>query len=100
MAAHGEPKADITLVTRAKNLLNDSSSWVRSHVTSQMKEKKIRVILGRTCEEVEKGRALFDDGSFLEFDLLMWATGPEPHPVVKTLGLTRGTSTSRSPHAH
>ncbi|WP_417231698.1 glutathione-disulfide reductase [Brevundimonas sp.] len=80
---------ETTLVYRGPNILRGFDDDVRSHLAGEIEKRGIRVVLGCQHTTIEKTATgllnTFGNGHEIETDVVMFATGREPH--VKGLGL-------------
>jgi glutathione reductase (NADPH) len=81
---------DVTLVYRGPNLLRGFDEDVRAHLADELRRTGLRVALSCQHSHIEKRAdgvliSHVTDGLKLESDVVMFATGREPH--VKGLGL-------------
>jgi glutathione reductase (NADPH) len=83
---------DVTLVYRGQNLLRGFDEDVRAHLTDELRLRGLKVLLSRQYKQIEKRAdgvlvSHLSDSLKLESEVVMFATGREPH--VKTLGLDK-----------
>ncbi len=83
---------DVTLAYRGPNVLRGFDEDVRSHIADEFKGNGLRVLLSCQHERIEKREdgvlvSHVAEGEPLESEVVMFATGREPH--VKTLGLDK-----------
>ncbi len=83
---------DVTLVYRGPNLLRGFDEDVRAHLADELRLRGLRVALACQHERIEKRAdgvlvSHVTDQVKLESEVVMFATGREPH--VKTLGLDK-----------
>ena len=80
---------DTTLIYRGPNILRGFDDDVRAHLAGEIEKRGIKVILGCQHTAIDKtGTGLMnrlENGMEIETDVVMFATGREPH--VKALGL-------------
>ncbi len=81
---------DVTLVYRGPNLLRGFDEDVRSHLADELRRTGLRVVLSCQHDRIEKRAdgilvSHVSEGLKLESEVVMFATGREPH--VKDLGL-------------
>ena len=81
---------DVTLVYRGPNLLRGFDEDVRAHLADELRRSGLRVLLSCQHERIEKREdgvlvSHIGEGLSLESEVVMFATGREPH--VKDLGL-------------
>lgn len=81
---------DVTLVYRGSNLLRGFDEDVRAHLADELRLRGLKVALACRHERIEKREdgvlvSHFNEGPPIEADVVMFATGREPH--VKALGL-------------
>ena len=80
---------ETTLVYRGPNILRGFDDDVRAHLAGEIEKRGIKVVLGCQHTAIEKTdtglRNTFENGHEIETDVVMFATGREPH--VKGLGL-------------
>lgn len=70
---------DVLLVNSKDEFLPELGSWVNNNVTSVLKEKSIKYLSNRKCEQVMQNKLILDNKDVVEFDLCLWCTGPEAH---------------------
>jgi glutathione reductase (NADPH) len=83
---------DVTLVYRGPNVLRGFDEDVRAHIADEFKGNGLKVRLACQHERIEKRAdgvlvSHLAEGAPLESEVVMFATGREPH--VKTLGLDK-----------
>jgi glutathione reductase (NADPH) len=83
---------DVTLVYRGANLLRGFDEDVRSHLADELRLRGLRVMTACKHERVEKRAdgilvSHLTDSVSVESEVVMFATGREPH--VRTLGLDK-----------
>ncbi|HZV83404.1 MAG TPA: glutathione-disulfide reductase [Brevundimonas sp.] len=80
---------ETTLIYRGPNILRGFDDDVRAHLAGEIEKRGIKVILGCQHDAIEKTATglinRLGNGMSLETDVVMFATGREPH--VKGLGL-------------
>ena len=80
---------ETTLIYRGPNILRGFDDDVRAHLAGEIEKRGIKVILGCQHEAIEKTETglvnRLENGMTIETDVVMFATGREPH--VKGLGL-------------
>jgi glutathione reductase (NADPH) len=81
---------DVTLVYRGSNLLRGFDEDVRAHLADELRLRGLKVALACRHERIEKREdgvlvSHFNEGPPIEAEVVMFATGREPH--VKALGL-------------
>ena len=81
--------SEVTVVYRGDNVLRDFDDDVRMHVRAEMEKRGVKFVLNHTITAVEKAdegfKVKLGDGSRIEADKVMFATGRKPN--VKGLGL-------------
>ena len=70
---------DVTLVHRGKHLLRGFDIDVQDHVLDQMQKAGIKIICGKNTQELTENAVLLDDGTVIETDLILAATGRVPN---------------------
>ncbi|MDR3510923.1 MAG: glutathione-disulfide reductase [Caulobacteraceae bacterium] len=83
---------DVTLVYRGSNLLRGFDEDVRAHLADELRRRGLKVALSCQHERIEKRAdgvlvSHVSEGLKLESEVVMFATGREPH--VKDLGLDK-----------
>ena len=81
---------DVTLIYRGMNILRGFDEDVRAHLADELKSRGVRVLVSCQHQSIEKREdgvlvSHVSEGHTLESEVVMFATGREPH--VKTLGL-------------
>lgn len=71
-------------VTSSSVLLPDENAQCRSAVLRALQRRSVSVGTRRRVVGVQPRQAQLDDGTSVEFDVLVWATGAEAHDVVTT----------------
>ncbi len=64
-----------TLVTDAERLLPGFGTAFARQIDAEAKRREIHIITARRAQRVDERTVYFDDGSQLEHDLVVWATG-------------------------
>jgi selenide,water dikinase len=77
----------ITLVDANERLLAGSASRAARLARETLERRDVRLALGRRVITVGRGEVLFDDGTSMGADLVLWATGAVAPPVLAGLGL-------------
>ena len=81
--------SEVTVVYRGDNVLRDFDDDVRMHVRAEMEKRGVKFVLNHTIPAVEQAdegfKVKLGDGSRIEADKVMFATGRKPN--VKGLGL-------------
>lgn len=77
----------IRLVTRSERVLPDVSRSTREKVLAEFRRRGVAVTTGRSVTRVEATTATLDDGSTIEADLVVWATGAVAPELLARLGL-------------
>ena len=83
---------DVTLIYRGPNLLRGFDEDVRAHLADELRRSGLRVLLSCEHESIEKREdgvlvSHVGEGLKIESEVVMFATGREPH--VKLLGLDK-----------
>jgi glutathione reductase (NADPH) len=83
---------DVTLVYRGPNLLRGFDEDVRAHLADELRRQGLKVALACQHERIDKRAdgvlvSHLSEGRTIESEVVMFATGREPH--VKTLGLEK-----------
>jgi glutathione reductase (NADPH) len=83
---------DVTLIYRGPNLLRGFDEDVRAHLADELRRSGLRVLLSCQHESIEKREdgvlvSHVGEGLKIESEVVMFATGREPH--VKLLGLDK-----------
>jgi glutathione reductase (NADPH) len=83
---------DVTLIYRGPNLLRGFDEDVRAHLADELRRSGLRVLLSCQHERIEKREdgvlvSHVGEGLKIESEVVMFATGREPH--VKLLGLDK-----------
>ncbi|HXQ09586.1 MAG TPA: glutathione-disulfide reductase [Caulobacteraceae bacterium] len=83
---------DVTLVYRGPNILRGFDEDVRAHLADELRLRGVKIQLACVHERIEKRAdgvlvSHLTEGLKLESEIVMFATGREPH--VKTLGLEK-----------
>jgi NADH dehydrogenase len=77
----------VTLVGRAPELLPRFHRGVAAHAARVLRALGARTVLGRGITSVDAGRVVLDDGSAIRAEVVVWAGGVRPAPLLETLGL-------------
>lgn len=77
---NGVEQVDMTAISTS--VLPGTSSALQTSAEKRLKERNITTRVGVRVAKTEDGEVYLDDGTKLPFDLLVWATGPEPHKEV------------------
>jgi selenide, water dikinase len=77
----------VTVITGDDRLVPGSLDGTARRVAATAARRGIGVITGRLVIGIDGGRLTLDDGSRLEADVIVWATGAAPPPLLASLGL-------------
>ncbi len=77
------PKSRVALVERAETILPDVGKRYRRRVLSVLVERNIDVQTRTNVASVTSQGIVRADGSLLEAEVVLWATGAAPHPVLQ-----------------
>lgn len=81
------PAGGVAIVEAADTLLPAGSRRLRGLVADLTAQYGIETYTGRRFDRFEEGHVHLDDGSILEADLVLWATGAEGLPFLRESGL-------------
>jgi selenide,water dikinase len=87
LKAAGAADHVIRLVTRSERVLPGVSSSTREKVLAGFRRRGVTVTTGRSVTRVEARTVTLDDGSTIEADLVIWATGAAAPELLNRLGL-------------
>lgn len=77
----------VTVVGREARLLPEFAPGVAHHAGVVLDRLGVRRILGRMVSDVTADSVVLDDGEHVPSDVVVWAGGVRPNPVVKAFGL-------------
>jgi selenide,water dikinase len=78
--------ADVTMIEKSEELLLDYSKSIRRRILSHLDRRGIEVILNSEVREVLSDSIILKNGQSLDFDLLIWVTGPWSQEIFKESG--------------
>ncbi|MFT6818110.1 MAG: selenide,water dikinase [Myxococcota bacterium] len=81
------PKSRVVLVERAKTILPSFGGRYRRRVLATLAERQIEVQTNTLVESVTPQGIHRVDGSVLQAEVVLWATGAAPHPVMQASNL-------------
>lgn len=77
------------VVTRSNEILDGVIPSMRERVHAELQKREIPVTTGKTILRVDNQGVHLNDGSLIEADLVIWATGASHPELVSKLGLPR-----------
>lgn len=77
----------LTVVTRSDTILPEVESGTRDRVARELDRRGVEVLCGRTVTRVRQGCVTLQDEQEIVADLVIWATGAAPPPLLARLGL-------------
>lgn len=80
-------EAAISMVTRSQDILAGVIPSFRRRVEDALRATGIRLVTGKPVVSVDDQGVHLNDGQLVEADLVIWATGASPPPLLKQLGL-------------
>lgn len=78
--------ADVTMIEKSEELLLDYSKSIRRRILSHLDRRGIEVSLNSEVREVLSDSIILKNGQSLDFDLLIWVTGPWSQEIFKESG--------------
>ncbi len=78
---------DVTVIEKSEELLLDYSASIRKRILSHVKRRGISIKRNLEVCEVLEDSVVLNNGQNLDFDLLIWVTGPWGQMVFKESGL-------------
>lgn len=79
------PEFKITLVHRGHEILSNTSKRTATLLRNVFNKKGVRVITGKEVVRIVGQNVFLDDGQKLSADLVIWATGAAPPPLIANL---------------
>ena len=77
-----------TLIDKRPKTVNSSASYYRKIIQQNLERYKVKVVYNARVKSLpEKGEVELIDGRLIHGDIIIWATGPEPQPLVTGLSL-------------
>lgn len=80
----------VVLVEMADHLLAPFEQKLRLYTLHQLKKRGVDVRLSTAVKEVRPDSLEFADGTALETDVVIWASGVGAHPIVSQWGMPQG----------
>ena len=80
--------ANVTMIEKDEELLLDYSTSIRKRILSHMGRRGISIICNAEVCEVGSDSVVLENGQNLDFDLLIWVTGPWSQEIFKESGLS------------
>ncbi len=77
----------VTIITGDGRLVPGSLESTAHRVAAIAAHRGIGVVTGRRVTRIDGGRITLDDGTSADADVIVWATGAEPPPILASLGL-------------
>jgi NADH dehydrogenase FAD-containing subunit len=87
LASRHRAALSITLATPGDGVMKYAPGGAARFVAGKLEQLGVRIRTERRIRRRERGRLVAEDGSRLEADLVVLATGLEAHPLVYELGL-------------
>jgi selenide,water dikinase len=77
----------LAMVTRSDEIAPEVTQRARKLIAHAWASRNIDVMTGRAVRRLEPGSAELDDGRSIEADVVIWATGASPPPLLSKLDL-------------
>lgn len=78
---------DVRLVTRSSGVVPDVESKTRRLVNVELERRGVSLTTGATVKCIESDAVVLESGDRVPADLVIWATGAAPPPLLSRLGL-------------
>ncbi len=78
---------ELNMITRSETLAPDLEPRTRRLLTGELERRGINVSKNSEVKRVSPGAVILKDGSQVDADLVIWATGAAPPPLLAQLGL-------------
>lgn len=72
---------EVVLLASEAVPLHDQSEQTKQQIQNQLKEKEIEVVPNARVQEIKEDRVILKDGSEIECNVAVWATGADPQKV-------------------
>lgn len=79
----------LSIVTRSETIAPDLCTGTRRRLLNELKTRQIALMTGSAVTSIRHGAVVIDDGAELQADLVVWATGAAPPPLLDRLDLAR-----------
>ncbi|MEZ6124921.1 MAG: selenide, water dikinase SelD [Planctomycetaceae bacterium] len=84
---HGVVAPEIQLVTRSEQVADGVTDSMRRRIIRRLEDRSIEVRNGQTVQSVIGSDVVLKGGRQLSVDLVIWATGASPPPLIEQLNL-------------
>lgn len=81
--------AELTLVSANGDVPNGTTSGTQKRVHRELENRGVHIITNRRVTEVNNGTLRLDNGDSIPADLVLWATGASPPPLLENLPLPK-----------
>ncbi len=80
-------KLQLQMVTRSEEIMPGVASGTRQRALREMRRRDIGVTCGRAVSDVQRQHVVLDNGSKVDADVVIWATGAAAPPTLALLNL-------------
>jgi selenide,water dikinase len=87
LSTHCSQPAALHLVTRSESILDAVIPSMRRRAETELQRRGVTVTTGRTVRRISEGQIQLDDSTTVPADIVLWATGAAPPPLLQQLGL-------------
>ncbi|MDG2222447.1 MAG: selenide, water dikinase SelD [Rubripirellula sp.] len=77
----------LTVVTRSEQIVSDVQDRTRQEILKTWQKRKVQVVTGCAVKRLRETVIELDNGDTLDADVVVWATGAAPPPLLANLGL-------------
>jgi selenide, water dikinase len=83
----GIDQAEISIVTRSAEILPEFNASARRQALTALRQRGTAILVGKAVKQVLEREILLDDGTCINADIVIWATGASAPPLLNRLGL-------------
>ena len=80
-------KIDVHIVEAGPSILSGFEPWAQQLTQKRLESLGVKIHTGQPIVRVEAAQLALQDGTTLDFDLLLWCGGIKAHPLIGTLGI-------------
>jgi selenide, water dikinase len=85
----GDAEYKITLIDSGDQVAGGTSPLTAENVAKVLAHRHVKIVLGKRVTHIAKGNVWLDDGTFLQADIVMWATSATSPPLLTNFDLPK-----------
>ncbi len=77
----------LTMVTRSERVISEVEERTRQTILKTWQKRNVKVVTGHAVRRLSEAAIELDNGNVVDADVVIWATGAAPPPILAKLGL-------------